>query len=88
MLLHPVFVAGVLEGLEGTLDEVIGRVANPELYSQLDALRSRAAAIRISIEEPFAQAVADRLTASGTEVLGGHPPAAPVVGMTSQYLLP
>ena len=53
MMLHPVFVAGVLEGFEGTLDEMIGRVANPELNSQLDALRSRAAAIRISIEEPL-----------------------------------
>ena len=65
MMLHPVFVASVLEGFEGTLDEMIGRVANPELNSQLDALRSRAAAIRISIEEPFAQAVADQTTASG-----------------------
>jgi hypothetical protein len=51
-MLHPLFVAGVLEGFEGTLDEVVGRVANPELNSQLDALRSRAAAIRISIERP------------------------------------
>jgi hypothetical protein len=47
-MLHPLFVAGVLEGFEGMLDEMIGRVANPELNSQLDALRSRAAAIRIS----------------------------------------
>ena len=44
---------------------MIGRVANPELNSQLDALRRRAAAIRISLEEPFGQAVADRTTASG-----------------------
>jgi len=65
MMLHPVFVASVLEGFEGTLDEMIGRVANPELNSQLDALRRRAAAIRISLEEPFGQAVADRTTASG-----------------------
>ena len=65
MMLHPVFVASVLEGFEGALDEMVGRVANPELNSQLDALRSRAAAIRISIEEPFAQAAADRTTASG-----------------------
>ena len=65
MMLHPVFVASVLEGFEETLDEMILRVTNPELNSQLDALRSRAAAIRISIEEPFARAVADRLTAAG-----------------------
>ena len=64
MMLPPVFVAGVLEGFEGTLDEMIGRVANPELNS--DALRSRAAAIRISIEEPFAQAGADQTTPSGS----------------------
>ena len=66
MMLHPVFVASVLEGFEGTLDEMIGRIANPELNSQLDALRSRAAAIRISIEEPFAQAAADQATPSGS----------------------
>jgi hypothetical protein len=65
MMLHPVFVASVLEGFEGTLDEMIGRVASAELNSQLDALRGQAAAIRISIEEPFAQAAADRTTASG-----------------------
>jgi hypothetical protein len=66
MMLHPVFVASILEGFEGTLDEMIGRVANPELNSQLDALHSRAAAIRISIEEPFAQAGADQTTPSGS----------------------
>jgi len=66
MMLHPVFVAGVLEGFEGTLDEMIGRVENLELNSQLDALHSRAAAIRISIEEPFAQAGADQTTPSGS----------------------
>jgi hypothetical protein len=65
-MLHPLFVAGVLEGFEGMLDEMIGRVANPELNSQLDALRSRAAAIRISIDEPFAQAAADQTTPSGS----------------------
>ena len=66
MMLHPVFVASILEGFEGTLEEMIGRVANPELNSQLDALHSRAAAIRISIEEPFAQAGADQTTPSGS----------------------
>lgn len=66
MMLHPVFVASVLEGFEGTLDEMVWRVANPELNSELDALRSRAAAIRTSIEEPFAQAAADQATPSGS----------------------
>ena len=66
MMLPPAFVAGVLEGFEGTLDEMIGRVASPELNSQLDALRSGAAAVRISIEEPFAQAGADQTTPSGS----------------------
>ena len=51
MMLHPVFVASALEGFEGTLDEMIGRVASPELNSQLDALRGQAAAIRISIDK-------------------------------------
>ena len=64
MMLPPAFVAGVLEGFEGTLDEMIGRVASPELNSQLDALRSRAAAIRTSIGEPSAQASADQTTPS------------------------
>ncbi len=53
MMLHPLFVASILEGFEGTLDEMIGRVANPELNSQLNALRSQAAAVRISIEKPL-----------------------------------
>ena len=45
---------------------MIGRVANLELNSQLDALRSQAAAVRISIEEPFAQVAADQATPSGS----------------------
>jgi hypothetical protein len=49
--LHPLFVAGVLEGFEGTLDEVIGRVENPDLNAHLDALRSHVAALRVCIEE-------------------------------------
>ena len=50
MTLHPLFVAGVLEGFEATLDEVVGRVENPDLNGQLDALRSQVAALRIYIE--------------------------------------
>jgi len=60
--LSPAFV----EGFEGALNEMIGRVANLELNSQLDALRSQAAAVRISIEEPFAQVAADQATPSGS----------------------
>ena len=47
MTLHPLFVAGVLEGFEGTLGEMVGRVENQELNTQLDALRSQVAALRI-----------------------------------------
>ena len=64
MMLDPLFVAAVLEGFEGTLDEVVGRVENQELNAQLDVLRSQVAALRICIEEPFGRAEADR-TASG-----------------------
>ena len=64
MMLDPPFVAAVLEGFEGTLDEVVGRVESPDLNGQLDALRSQVAARRICIEEPLGRAEADR-TASG-----------------------
>jgi hypothetical protein len=51
MTLHPLFVAGVLEGFEGTLGEMVGRVENQELNAQLDALRSKVAALRVRIEQ-------------------------------------
>jgi hypothetical protein len=60
MTLHPLFVAGVLEEFEGTLDEVVGRVENQEPNTQLDALRGQVAALRLCIEEPLRRAVADR----------------------------
>ena len=60
MTLHPLFVAGVLEGFEGTLDEVVGRVENPDLNAQLDALRSQVTALRVCIEEPPGWVEADR----------------------------
>ena len=60
-MLHPLFVAGVLEGLEGTLDEVVGRVEEPQLNTRLDALRRQVAAVRIYIEEPIGQAGGDRI---------------------------
>ena len=46
------FVAAVLEGIEGTLDEVIGRVESAELRASLDVLQSRVTALRVSIEPP------------------------------------
>ena len=63
MMLDPLFVAAVLEGFEGTLDEVVGRVESPDLNAQLGALRSHVATLRNCIEER-GRAVADR-TASG-----------------------
>ena len=60
MTLHPLFVAGVLEGFEGTLGEMVGRVEDPELTMRLGALRRQIAALRIRIEEPLRQAEADR----------------------------
>ncbi len=50
MTLDTEFVVAVLEGIEGTLDEVIGRVDNAELRTSLDVLQSRVAALRVSIE--------------------------------------
>ena len=58
MMLDPLFVAAVLEGFAGTLDEVVGRVENPDLNAQLDTLRSQVAALRICIEEPLRRAEA------------------------------
>jgi hypothetical protein len=55
MTIHPLFVAGVLEGFEGTLGEMVGRVENQKLNTQLDALRSQVAALRIGIEDPLRQ---------------------------------
>ena len=60
MTLHPLFVAGVLEGFEGTLGEMVGRVEDQELNTQLDALRSQVAALRLCFEEQLRRVVADR----------------------------
>ncbi len=49
------FVADVLEGIEGTLDELIERVDNAELMASLDVLQSRVTALRVSIEPPARQ---------------------------------
>jgi hypothetical protein len=47
------FVAGVLEGFEETLGEMVGRVEDQELNTQLAALRSQTSALRLCIEEPL-----------------------------------
>jgi len=46
------FVAAVLEGFEGTLDEVVGRVASPELRADLAVLQTRINALRVSLKPP------------------------------------
>lgn len=52
MVLDTGFVAAVLEGIEGTLGELIERVETSELQSSLDVLQSRVTALRLSIEPP------------------------------------
>lgn len=46
------FIAAVLEGIEATLGELIGRVETSELRSSLDVLQSRVTALRVSIDPP------------------------------------
>jgi hypothetical protein len=50
MALDAGFVAGVLAGIEGTLDELIERLDNSELKASLDALQTTVMALRVSIE--------------------------------------
>ena len=50
MSLNTGFVAAVLEGIEGTLGELIDRVEISELQASLDVLQSRVTALRMSIE--------------------------------------
>ena len=52
MALDAGFVAAVLEGIEGTLGEVMERVDNFELKASLEVLQSRVTALRVSIEPP------------------------------------
>jgi hypothetical protein len=44
------FVGAVLEGIEGTLGELIERVENSELRASLDVLQCRVTALRVSLE--------------------------------------
>ena len=50
MALDAGFVAAVLEGIAGTLKEVIERVEISELRANLGVLQSRVKALRLSIE--------------------------------------
>ncbi len=45
-MLDIAFVAAVLEGIEGTLDELIGRVERSDLRSRLTSLQDETAAAR------------------------------------------
>jgi hypothetical protein len=68
MALDTGFVAAVLEGIEGTLNEVIERVDNTELKASLDVLNTRVTALRVSIEPPAHEP-------EGTEEFEGPVPA-------------
>jgi citrate lyase beta subunit len=50
------FVAAVLEGIEGTLEELIGRVDAGDLRARLAVLHDEAAAVRHSFEETASRA--------------------------------
>ncbi len=50
-MLNTEFTAAVLEGIEGTLDELIGRVDPSDLRDRLTALQDETAAVRRSLEE-------------------------------------
>jgi hypothetical protein len=63
-MLDMTFVAAVLEGIEGTLDELIGRVERSDLRGRLTTLQDEAAAARNLFEA---------LACAGAE---GHEPAA------------
>ena len=49
-MLDMTFVAAVLEGIEGTLDELIGRVERRDLRGRLTALQDETAAARHQFE--------------------------------------
>ena len=58
MALDTGFVAAVLEGIEGTLGELIERVETSELRASLDVLQSRVTALRVSIEPRASELIA------------------------------
>ena len=57
-MLDMTFVAAVLEGIEGTLDELIGRVARSDLRGRLQTLQDETAAAR-NLFEPSATTCAE-----------------------------
>ena len=50
-ILNIEFAAAVLEGIEGTLEELIGRVDPSDVRDRLTALQDETAAVRRSFEE-------------------------------------
>ena len=50
-MLDTEFVAGVLEGIEGTIEELIRRVDPSDLHDRLAGLQDETAAVRRSLEE-------------------------------------
>ena len=70
MALDAGFVAAVLEGIEGTLDEVIERVDSAELKASLDVLQTRVTALRVSIEPPNAVNVQTTIASVGSTRIG------------------
>jgi hypothetical protein len=64
-MLHPLFVADVLEGFQGTLDQLVGRVEIPDLNEALGALRSQVLALRVRIEEAIKRTEAGQVKATG-----------------------
>jgi len=58
MALDTGFVAAILEGIEGTLGELVERVETSELRASLDVLQSRVTALRVSIEPRASELIA------------------------------
>jgi hypothetical protein len=50
-MLNTEFAAAVLEGIESTLEELIGRVDPSDVRDRLTALQDETAAVRRSLEE-------------------------------------
>jgi hypothetical protein len=50
-MLNTEFAAAVLEGIEGTLEELIGRVNRSDIRDRLTELQDETAAVRRSLEE-------------------------------------
>ena len=50
-MLDTEFVAGVLEGIEGTIEELIRRVDQSDVRDRLTSLQDETAAVRRSLEE-------------------------------------